>query len=260
MNLKLEQVGARVIVYDAECIEHPGGHLFDPEYWRKLKAVESSAPGRGKTLMLNTPFGPAVLRIYLRGGWAARWSRDRYLFTGFGRSRPLREARLLEKLLLLGMPVPQPLAAQCTRGGLSYTGALLMRRIMPAVALAELLATTSPQDVYWFHTGRCIRRFHEIGLVHPDLNARNILVSHPGSAGSGIYLIDFDRAFFRMRATRLFKSNLLRLRRSLLKLWPAQHAGALEPCWEQLMTGYSNEAGHNNGSGCNSGIGYNAVS
>jgi 3-deoxy-D-manno-octulosonic acid kinase len=254
MNLKLEQIGARVIVYDAECIEHPGGRLFEPEYWRKLNAVEGFAPGRGNTLMLNTPFGPAVLRTYLRGGWAARWSRDRYLFTGFGRSRPLKEARLLEKLLALGMPVPQPLAAQCTRGGLSYTGALLMRRIMPAVALADLLTTTSPQDAYWFHMGRCIRRFHEIGLVHPDLNARNILVSQPGNEETSIYLIDFDRAFFRMQATRLFQSNLQRLRRSLLKLWLAQRSGSLEPCWEQLILGY------NNGSGCNNGIGYNAVS
>jgi 3-deoxy-D-manno-octulosonic acid kinase len=203
--------------------------------------------------MLNTPFGPAVLRTYLRGGWAARWSRDRYLFTGFDRSRPLREARLLERLLSLGMPVPQPLAAQCTRGGLSYNGALLMRRIMPAVALADLLATTSPQEVYWFHTGRCIRRFHEIGLVHPDLNARNILVSHPESAEAGIYLIDFDRAFFRLQATRLFKSNLQRLQRSLLKLWPAQRSCSLEPCWEQLMSGYNNGRGYTNEIGYNAG-------
>jgi hypothetical protein len=38
--------------------------------------------------------------------------------------------------------------------------------------------------------------FHEIGLVHPDLNARNILVSHPGSAEAGIYLIDLTGPFF----------------------------------------------------------------
>jgi tRNA A-37 threonylcarbamoyl transferase component Bud32 len=124
-----------------------------------------------------------------------------------------------------------------------------MRRIMPAVALADLLVTASPQDVYWVHAGRCIRRFHAIGLVHPDLNARNILVSQPGNEETSVYLIDFDRAFFRMQATRMFKSNLLRLRRSLLKLWPAQHAGTLEPCWEQLMVGYNSGVGYNNGSG-----------
>ena len=253
MNLKLEQVGARVIVYDAECIEHPGAHLFDPGHWRKLNAVESSAPGRGNTLMLNTPFGPAVLRTYLRGGWAAWWSRDRYLFTGFGRSRPLMEARLLEKLLSLGMPVPQPLAAQCSRDGLSYTGALLMRRIMPASALADLLETITPRDPCWFHAGQCIRRFHEIGLVHPDLNARNILVSHPGSEEASVYLIDFDRAFFRAHATRSFKSNLSRLHRSLVKLWPARHSSGLKPCWEQLMFGYNNGNGYNKENGYNTG-------
>jgi len=149
--------------------------------------------------------------------------------------------------------VPQPLAAQCTRAGLSYNGALLMRRIMPAVALADLLATTSPQDVYWFHTGRCIRRFHEIGLVHPDLNARNILVSQPGNEETSVYLIDFDRAFLRMQATRMFRSNLLRLRRSLLKLWPAERSCNPELCWEQLISGYNSGRGYTNEIGYNAG-------
>ena len=257
MNLKLEQAGARVIVYDAECIQQPGAHLFDPGYWRKLNAVVGSAPGRGNTLMLNTPFGPAVLRTYLRGGWAAQLSRERYLFTGFQSSRPLLEAHVLEQLVHMGLPVPQPLAAQCMRNGLSYTGALLTRRIMPASALADLLETITPQDPCWFRAGQCIRRFHATGLVHPDLNARNILVRPADGGAATIYLIDFDRAFFRPRATRLFKSNLKRLRRSLAKLWPPQHASNLESCWEQLMIGYNTGIGYHNGNGYNKGNGYN---
>jgi len=254
MNLKLEQAGVRVIVYDAEYIQQPGAYLFDPGYWQELNAVVGTAPGRGNTLMLNTPFGPAVLRTYLRGGWAARWSRDRYLFTGFRRSRPLREANILWKLAHMGLPVSPPLAAHCVRSGLSYTGALLTRRIMPASSLADLLETITPQDPCWFRAGQCIRRFHAAGLVHPDLNARNILVRQADGEAAAVYLIDFDRAFFRIQATHLFKSNLRRLRRSLAKHWPTQHAGNLGTCWEQLMYGYNEENGYNKGNGYNTGL------
>ncbi len=195
--------------------------------------------------MLNAPFGPAVLRSYLRGGWPARLSRDRYLFTGFHRSRPLLEAKVLEKLVRMGMPVPQPLAAQCVRDGLSYTGALLTRRIMPASSLADLLENGVVSELCWFRTGQCIRKFHAVGLVHPDLNARNILISHADGENAIVYLVDFDRAFFRAHATRLFSSNLQRLRRSLLKLWPAGLANQLDACWNQLMHGYNKGNGYN---------------
>jgi 3-deoxy-D-manno-octulosonic acid kinase len=257
MNLQFEQAGARAIVYDAECIQQPGAHLFDPEHWRKLNAVVGTAPGRGNALMLNTPFGPAVLRACLRGGWAARFSRDRYVYTGFRRSRPLLEARVLEKLLRMGMPVPQPLAAQCLRSGFSYTGALLTRRIMPASSLADLLENLSEDNPCWLRTGHCIRRFHDIGLVHPDLNARNILVNRPADEPESIYLVDFDGAYICADATRLFRSNLKRLRRSLLKLWPAQAASDMESCWKQLIIGYNTGIGYNNGNGYNKGNGYN---
>jgi 3-deoxy-D-manno-octulosonic acid kinase len=257
MNLTLEQAGAQAIVYDAQCIQQPGAHLFDPEYWQERNAVEGSAPGRGNTLMLKTPFGPAVLRTYLRGGWAARLSRERYIYTGLQRSRPLLEASMLEKLVRLGMPAPRPLAALCTRSGLAYTGALLMHRIMPAMALADLLQAMGPGDPCWFRTGQCISRFHAIGLVHADLNARNILVRHAGGAEPDIYLVDFDRACFRPGARRSFRSNLRRLRRSLAKLWPARHVADLDPCWEQLMIGYNNGIGYNNELGYSSETGYN---
>ena len=64
-----------VIVYDAEQVQQPGPHLFDETYWRERGAVEGEAAGRGSALFLDTPFGPAVLRRYLRGGWPAKVSR-----------------------------------------------------------------------------------------------------------------------------------------------------------------------------------------
>lgn len=239
MNLKFKQSGSTVIVYDADCIQQPGQHLFDPEYWQKQNAIVQTVPGRGQTLMLDTPFGAAVMRTYLRGGLAAQVSRDRYVFTGFANSRPLAEVRILAELASRGLPVPQPLGALCVRHGLTYSGTILMRRIMPATPLADMLEDLTAGQPGWFLIGQCIRRFHDAGLVHPDLNASNILLGDQSIADPDIYLVDFDRAWLQVGAERKFRANLRRLRRSLLKIWPVAQAGKLESCWIELMNGYN---------------------
>jgi 3-deoxy-D-manno-octulosonic acid kinase len=231
--------GSRVIVYDADCIEQPGSELFDPGHWQRQGAVVAEAPGRGSALLLETPFGPAVLRQYLRGGQAARLSRDCYLFTGYRRSRPLAEFRMLARLAAAGLPVPAPLAAICIRAGLCYRGWLLTRRIMTAQPLADLLGAGNGSGQIWPRIGAAIRRFHDRGVVHADLNARNILVGDEQQ----VYLIDFDRARVSAGDRRAFAANLRRLRRSLDKLWPSADRGAVARCWAALLEGYRSGAG-----------------
>jgi 3-deoxy-D-manno-octulosonic acid kinase len=223
-----------VIVYDADCIQQPGTELFDPDYWKQKGALAGEAEGRGSAYFVDTGFGPAVLRQYLRGGWAARISRDRYFFTGFEGSRPLAEFRIMEQLSGAGLPVPAPLAALCRRHGLHYSGWLMTRRITNAIPLADLLLVRSDDPELWRGTGRCIRRFHDYGLVHADLNARNILVDRTGE----IYLIDFDRARFKQRGAAVFAANIKRFRRSLEKLWPLDASDRIDACWEDLLEGY----------------------
>jgi len=239
MNLKIQQTGSQAIVYDADCIQQPSAELFDENYWRLNAVVSQTAPGRGQAVMVETEFGPVALRAYRRGGLAARFSRDRYLFTGFDRSRPLAEVRMLAELRRIGLPVPQPIAGLCQRRGLTYVGVLLTRRITPAVTLAESLGHRQSTEPDWWRTGRCIRRFHDAGVVHADLNARNILLGEHGGAEDDIFLIDFDRAFFSPHSSRLFRSNLDRLHRSLSKLWPPARTGELRTCWGELQKGYN---------------------
>ena len=112
--------------------------LFDAESWEQSGGLVGLAEGRGSALLLETSFGPAVLRRYLRGGQAARFSRDRYFFTGFEHSRPLLEFNILATLQPLGLAGRLiRLHAQCIRDGLFYTGSLLTRRIPDVVPLAE---------------------------------------------------------------------------------------------------------------------------
>jgi 3-deoxy-D-manno-octulosonic acid kinase len=226
-----------IIVYDADRIRHPAEKLFEPEYWEQQGALVGKAAGRGQVLMLETEFGPAVLKQYLRGGWAARVSRDRYVFSGFERSRPLMEFNVLAELSVAGLPVPEPLAAICKRHGKLYSGWLMTSRIMNTEPLADLITVRKDDPVMWREIGACVRRFHDFGLVHGDLNARNILL---GDANQ-VHLVDFDRSRIRSGDTRAFSSNLSRLHRSLEKVWPGSFSGALETCWELLLEGY--EAG-----------------
>jgi len=222
------------IVYDADRLDQPDPAVFDRAYWEDRGMVVGQARGRGSALLLETPYGPAVLRQYLRGGWPAHVSDDRYLFTGFERSRPLREFDMLAQLSAMELPVPAPLAALCQREGPFYRGWLLMERIMGVETLAELLGSRSGDEAFWRRTGAEIRRFHAAGVVHADLNARNILVGE----GDAVHLVDFDRARISVCNSTAFEANLKRLKRSLDKLWPSALVERLPVCWASFLQGY----------------------
>lgn len=222
------------IVYDGDSITEPEAQWFDPDHWAGLGLLRGSAPGRGAALFLDTPAGAAVLRRFARGGWAAHLSKDRYIFTGFGRSRPFREFRLLASMEQQGLPVPHPLAAICCRHGLLSQGALLTRRIPDVSSLADYLPD-GPDDLVWRAIGACIARFHRAGIRHPDLNARNILLQ---DRGRQIYLLDFDRGQEGRPGAVDGRPNLARLRRSLTKLWPPSGSSVLEERWASLLEGY----------------------
>ncbi|MDZ4731280.1 MAG: 3-deoxy-D-manno-octulosonic acid kinase [Xanthomonadales bacterium] len=234
MQLKLEKTGSRAIVYDANRISQPDASLFEPDFWYRSGSVVGKAVGRGNALMLDTPFGPAVLRRYLRGGGAAKFSRDRYLFLGYSRSRPITEATITARLFALGLPVPEVLGGICQRHGLSYSGALLTQRIANVTPLADVLVSGDSGDGMWQRIGHCIRRFHDAGVCHADLNVRNILVDNRNT----IWLIDFDRARFLAPNSRKLTNNLQRLLRSLRKQKQLPDA-QLDNFWRHLMLGYN---------------------
>ncbi len=157
-----------------------------------------------------------VLRPYRRGGLIATLSHSRYLWTGLERTRAFREMRLTASLFSQGLPVPRPIAACVTRHGLTYEAALITQRIPGARALADWLNDASLPDETLNHVlasvGRMIRRFHDHGLDHVDLNARNILIDTPGTP----WLIDLDRCRLR-RPGKWREANLQRLERSMRK-------------------------------------------
>ncbi|TDX28759.1 3-deoxy-D-manno-octulosonic acid kinase [Modicisalibacter xianhensis] len=205
---------------------------FTPAFWQARDAVIGQAPGRGASLFISaSAVVPSdaqwVLRTYLRGGFAARISETRYVWTGLERTRAFREMRLNAALHERGLPVPTPVAGCVWRHSLTYQAGLLTERLMGARSLADVLPEAD--EALLARVGETVRRFHEAGLDHVDLNARNLLVT----PDERVWLIDLDRC--RLRAPGNWQeANLKRLQRSVERFVPGQGKARLR----QIRQGY----------------------
>lgn len=214
--------------------QNVSANWFTPQYWGE-KATPVTAGGRGGAWFVKTETTEMVLRHYLRGGMMARFSERGYVFTGFHRARSLAEFRLLQTLGQRGLPVPKAIAAYAARyHGLWYEAAILVERIPAAEPFPE-----SPElDLVdlWQEVGRVVRRFHNAGLDHVDLNCDNILV-----AQGQVYLIDFDRCRLRAEGpseATWKRANLNRLRRSVEKRCQSIPEKRREQLWKHLVNAY----------------------
>jgi len=174
-----------------------------------------------------------VLRYYSRGGMVAHLSQQTYIYTGMEKTRPVAELTVTRELFQAGLPVPEPIAAAIWRKGPFYKAALLIRRLSETVAMGAIINTMSLTR--WRDIGSTIRRFHDYGVDHADLNCFNILLSD-----TAVFLIDFDRGKIRNPSDgsqQWRERNLARLKRSLIKLSDSD-GNTLSQGWEALMEGY----------------------
>ncbi len=142
---------------------------------------------------------------------------------------------MLARLHQQGLDVPQPVAARVHRLGMFYRADLITLRIPDAHPLADLLGDAALPGNRWREIGAAIARLHACGILHADLNARNILLAGDGR----VYLIDFDKAEQREAPGGWRQSNLARLRRSLDKFHAAGAPFHFEaPDWDSLLAGY----------------------
>jgi 3-deoxy-D-manno-octulosonic acid kinase len=237
-EVKRGALAAGAMLYDASRAGNLSAEWFDPAYWRARGELDGSAQGRATAHFIKSAGNRYLLRHYHRGGLMARLRGDRYGWRGEESTRPFAEWLLTYRLHRAGLPVPAPVGARYLRRGSSYSGDLITERLPTVGSLAECLRTGALSVVTWISIGRCIRRFHDVGLCHADLNAHNVLLSE-----EGVYLIDFDRS--QLRAPGLWRDgNLVRLRRSLDKVtWglPAERFG--ESDWHGLLDGYRHASG-----------------
>lgn len=225
MRFRKTVIPGGFILADESLSPEPG--WFEPDFWRAAGEGVPLGRGRGTAFSAGRE-GQWVLRHFRRGGLPGRLVSDRYAWLGERRTRPVHEFRVLAALRKAGAPVPAPVAARVQRSGATWRGDILVERIRAARTLAD--AAPSLPEARWRETGRAIRRFHEAGGWHADLNANNILL-----APDGVWIIDLDRGRCACANRRRQRANLTRLHRSLLKLGllPAAADG-----WRALITAY----------------------
>ncbi len=203
---------------------------FVPEYWGD-KASPVGSGGRGGAWFINAAGKQLVLREYLRGGLASHISRRTYTYTGEHNVRSFSEFRVLNRMVSMALPVPMPVAAWYRKvSPIQYQAAIVIERIQGAIPLADLMDTLNSAD--WHALGHTIRRFHDAGVRHADLNCFNVLVVE-----RDFFLIDFDKGCIMPPGSRSnWKvDNLNRFARSLKKV-----AGdaALNHVWDTFLNGY----------------------
>ena len=228
------------IVYDTDIINQISDAAFIPASWSRATPVTGAlrSAGRGNTMVVGHEDQEFVLRHYVRGGLPGRIVRDSYLWLGERQTRAFAEWYLLAKLVRMGLPVPRPAAARYTRAGFIYRADLLTVCIPGIRSLADRISAAPGDPVFWASLGRGIRKFHDRGVFHADLNAYNVQVDREDR----IYLLDFDRGKI-LQAGVWQQKTLARLHRSLKKIKGLDNRLHFRPQnWNELLEGYFNES------------------
>lgn len=227
------------ILYDAAQGSKVHEHVFAPAYWRTLDALGEPLGGRGSAWRIECNDIDWVLRQYRRGGLPGKFIHDWYFYTGLESTRAWREWRLLAHMFEAGLPVPRPVAARVQRSMLGYRAAIITTTV-PGVAFSNMVMKGVVNDAVWRGIGRTIRRVHDAGVWHADLNAHNIMID--AVPVPDVYLLDFDRGRLRPQDTAWREGNLARLRRSLQKLVPhADRADEISNGFARLLEAYAGE-------------------
>jgi 3-deoxy-D-manno-octulosonic acid kinase len=208
---------------------------FSDTYWLNQGRLLGASSGRGSAWMVKSDQEKMMLRHYYRGGIPAKFNKDKYLWTGLNKSRSFSEFYLLEKMYKMGLPVPEPIAAQTCKIGLLYQANILIKYIPHQSTFAAFLNKQSNKST-WQKVGQTIALFHRQGINHADLNANNILIDE-----NKVYLIDFDNSGQQSPKLTWQQNNLKRLKRSIDKLTNQPYTHINNTKWQQLIEAYQQE-------------------
>jgi len=202
--------------------------ITNPEFFLKHSYEESDRYyGRGTLKTLDLPGkgeSRIVIRHYRRGGKVQKITPDLY----WGASRPLRELWIGYWAMEKGIPTAEILAACHTQVFWRFhRGDLISREIKNGKDLVRYLKDLPkplPKEKIIQKrkaikiVGDLIRRMHEAGIFHGDLNLKNIVLQISNSTTTKGYIIDFDKSFIRSNLSENLRiRNLLRLNRSVEK-------------------------------------------
>ncbi|MBI4545899.1 MAG: hypothetical protein HY703_11935 [Gemmatimonadetes bacterium] len=189
--------GKNLLVARVEALEPARRALAGAGSLFQFAAAHSAAErleGRGPALVVPMGAVLGVVRHYRRGGAAARWLGDRYLRVGV--PRPLRELLASRAVAERGIPTPAVLAAAVYPAGVFYRGDVVTSYIPDSTDLARALfgdgIPAGDRVQVCIAAGELLRRLREAGVLHADLNLKNILLEWSGRPPR-VYLLDLDR-------------------------------------------------------------------
>lgn len=143
--------------------------------------------GRDVNIVAEFAGTPWVVRHYRRGGSVMKALDDRYVRVG--PARVLRELQVSEAARDRGIPTPEFMAGAWYNTGLFRRCDIATSYIPRASDLAQVIfEQTSARGDAIARAAQLIRIIIKHGLLHRDLNLKNILL-----ARSGGYIIDLDR-------------------------------------------------------------------
>lgn len=194
--------------------------IDDPKSFLKKKGFPSPYKGRVSHPIFPLEDGThAVFRQYVHGGLFSNMMKNIFCFG----SRSFQELTLTEEIRSAGIPTVLPIGAIHQKIFLCFYQAYLLSLEVPkAIDLIQYFREMGPSPSYEKisqkrkmirHIGHLIRKLHQEGFFHGDLQMKNILIS-----GDQILLIDFDRSYRKNHlSTQEKMRNLIRLNRSVEK-------------------------------------------
>lgn len=169
---------------------------------------DRDAPGAPSTLAGRRPLREFVaggrtylVRRFTHGGLLRVLTGERFLDP----ARPFRELLLQERLDALAIPTPRVVAARARRRGPGpfWTLEVVTPRLEDTIDLGHVLGMARRGEVSPAVRGRLVeavgvlvRRLHDGGFVHADLQPNNLLVGRGALTGGPIELqvLDLDRS------------------------------------------------------------------
>lgn len=213
------------------------GSLFG---WASERPGARALVGRGTAYAVPAPGGGHwVVRHYRRGGALARWLGDRY--RRLGEPRPLAELRASVAARERGVPTPEVVALAVYPAGRFYRADIATQEVpaardLAAVLWAEPAGGVPERLAACAAAGRLLRLLGERGVVHRDLNVKNIMLEGDPAA-PGAWVLDLDGCRVVRRASwRQRRAMRERLRRSVRK-WEKRTGRRLAEAERKLLDG-----------------------
>jgi 3-deoxy-D-manno-octulosonic acid kinase len=217
--------------------------------WAGAHPDADTMAGRGAVYSVPAPVpGPDqrarwAVRHYYRGGFVARWLHDRYL--AVGEPRPFLEALASDTARARGIPTPAVVAGAVYPSGAFYRADVVTELVPEAADLADVLFGDNrlalPAEDALTAAGRLVRMLERAGVLHPDLNAKNIVL-HTHPEGPTDHLVDLDRCCARSAGVPAPAFPMRRrLERSLRKFEGRVGRYLPHGAWTALHKGFEDE-------------------